>query len=411
MKTTVFYCIGILVIAMSATAFSQYANPATVPLGTAGTYGALAYSGITGSANVNGDIGTVTASIGGAINPSGTNWGAGGTHNTYAQTDLATALDAVLNHRPADATITTGVLGGLTLNHGIYSYGSALDLASNNTLTLDAQGDPAAIFIIKAGSTLTINIGSTVSLINNAVWSNVFWYVGSSATIFSGTTFNGNVLAVTSITLNASATLINARLLAHGGAVTINSAVLPVELVSFTAKANRMNADLRWSTATEVNNYGFEIERCQTTANWAKIGFVTGAGTSNSPRDYSYTDNNLSSGRYTYRLKQIDNNGAFSYHGSVEVKIESAQAFALSQNYPNPFNPTTVISYDLPLAASVKLEVLDLTGRSVKTLVDGMKTAGSHTAIFDASSLASGIYFYRIQAGTFSAIRRIVLLK
>ena len=133
---------------------------------------------------------------------------------------------------------------------------------------------------------------------------------------------------------------------APSGAVSLsNTTVLPVELVSFTGTASGMNANLHWSTATEINNSGFEVQRRQT-ADWAKVGFVAGAGTSNSPRNYSYTDNNLTAGSYSYRLKQIDNNGAFTYGTTVEVAISSApQAFALLQNYPNPFNPSTVISY------------------------------------------------------------------
>jgi hypothetical protein len=188
-----------------------------------------------------------------------------------------------------------------------------------------------------------------------------------------------------------------------------------VELAAFTATANRMNADLHWSTATEVNNYGFEIERRQT-AQWGKVGFVSGAGTSNSPRDYSYTDNNLPAGRYAYRLKQVDNNGAFSYHGSVEVVIGLApQEFALLQNYPNPFNPSTKIQYSLANAAQVSLKVYNVLGLEVATLVNGRQEAGSYTVPFGINTgtlgLSSGVYFYRLEAGSFVSTKKLVLMK
>jgi hypothetical protein len=261
-----------------------------------------------------------------------------------------------------------------------------------------------------------------VSLTGGAVWSNVFWYVGSSATIFDGTTFNGIILAVSSITLNAAATQVTARLLANTGAVGISSNVLPVELVSFTATANRTKAYLRWSTATEVNNYGFEIERSEKlkvkNEKWERIGFVEGGGTSNSPRNYSYADNNLPPGRYAYRIKQIDNNGAFSYHGRAEVEIGSVpEEFALLQNYPNPFNPSTTIRYGLAGQSKVSLIITNVLGQEVAVLENGDQEPGYHEVEWQAN-VVSGIYFYRIDAVTtsdpsirFVQVKKMLLLK
>jgi hypothetical protein len=198
--------------------------------------------------------------------------------------------------------------------------------------------------------------------------------------------------------------------------VTLNGAsVLPVELVSFTATANGMNTNLHWSTATEINNSGFEIQRRQT-GDWAKVGFVAGAGTSNAPRNYSYTDSKLSAGSYAYRLKQIDNNGAFTYGSTVEVAISSAPAaFALSQNYPNPFNPSTVISYSLEKAGMVSLRVYNMLGQEVATLVNGPQEAGVYTVSFNTSKgtlgLSSGVYLYRLEAGSFISTKKLVLMK
>jgi hypothetical protein len=267
-----------------------------------------------------------------------------------------------------------------------------------------------------------------VALTGGALASNVFWQVGSSATIDGD--FRGNILALTAITQNSGSS-INGRALARNSFVTVNgTAVLPVELVSFTGTASGMNANLHWSTATEINNSGFEVQRCQTaqqvevSTDWAKVGFVAGAGTSNAPRNYSYTDNNLSAGSYSYRLKQIDNNGAFTYGTTVEVAISSApQAFALLQNYPNPFNPSTVISYQLPVNSQVTLKVYNLLGQEVATLVNAHQEAGSYTVSFNTNNgaliLSSGVYIYRLvanaipsgQAGSFISTKKLVLMK
>jgi hypothetical protein len=212
------------------------------------------------------------------------------------------------------------------------------------------------------------------------------------------------------------------------GAVTVNAAsVLPVELVSFTATANRLNADLRWSTATEVNNFGFAVER-KVMDNWNKIGFVDGAGTTNVPKEYSFTDNNLSSGKYSYRLKQIDRDGKFEYSKSVEVAIAGTVTteFALLQNYPNPFNPSTQIQYSLQNAAQVSLKVYNVLGNEVATLVNGRQEAGSYTVPFNTNkgtlNLSSGVYLYRLEVtqmrdgasaltGSFVSTKKLILMK
>jgi hypothetical protein len=397
-----------LLTAGTYTAFSLYNNPTPVPLLTAGTYGALSNGGMTGTATVNGDVGSSNSAVGVGIAPTGTNWTTvNNAHNLAAQTDLGLALSNALG-RATDATVTADALGGQVFHRGVYG-GGALDLAGGATLELN--GGATDVFIIKAATSLTINIGSTVSLTGGAVWSNVFWYVGSSATIFSGSTFNGIILAVSDITVNAGATQVTAKLLANTGAVTIGSTVLPVELVSFTATANRMNAILHWSTATETNNYGFEIERRQT-GNWEEVGFVAGAGSSSSPRYYSYTDNNLSPGGYAYRIKQVNKDGSFSYRGSAEVEIASTpQAFALIQNYPNPFNPSTRIQYSLEKAGVVSLKVYNVLGLEVATLVNGHQEAGSYAVSFNALGLSSGVYFYRLEAGSLNSTKKLILMK
>ncbi|MBS1494681.1 MAG: choice-of-anchor J domain-containing protein [Bacteroidetes bacterium] len=175
---------------------------------------------------------------------------------------------------------------------------------------------------------------------------------------------------------------------------------LPVELSSFTSIVNVRNVNLKWSTVFEQNNAGFDIERKAVTSEvWTKIGNVSGNGNSTIARNYSYSDNNLQTGKYNYRLKQIDHNGNFQYYGLAgEVVVGVPSNFALSQNYPNPFNPSTKINYDLPFDSKVSIRIFDMTGREMSQIVNQTQPAGYYTVQFNASSLSSGIYFYSINA-------------
>ncbi len=186
---------------------------------------------------------------------------------------------------------------------------------------------------------------------------------------------------------------------------------LPVELTSFAANIIDENVILNWQTATEVNNYGFEVQRSEVGSQWEKIGFVEGHGNSNSIHEYSFFDNNVTGGAYLYRLKQIDTDGRYEYSKEIEVKIENVTEFSLSQNFPNPFNPTTKIKYSIPNSENVALKVYDMLGREVKTLVDGYKNAGTHEIDFDATELTSGLYFYKIVAGNYSGTRKMMLVR
>lgn len=186
---------------------------------------------------------------------------------------------------------------------------------------------------------------------------------------------------------------------------------LPIELTSFTSSINERNVSLNWSTTSETNNAGFEIQRSSSEI-WTRIGNLTGNGTTSSSCNYSFTDRNLETGIYNYRLKQIDFNGNFQYYYlENEVVIGTPDKFYLSQNYPNPFNPTTKIDYDLPHDGLVRIILYDISGREVYTLVNGTKPAGYYTLEFNANNLSSGIYFYRIIAGEFISAKRMALLK
>jgi spore germination protein YaaH len=189
---------------------------------------------------------------------------------------------------------------------------------------------------------------------------------------------------------------------------------LPVNFNSFTAYNKENSIILKWQTATEVNNYGFQVERKteKVESIWEEIGFVAGSGNSNSPKEYSYTDNSLNnSGKYSYRLKQVDNDGSYEYSSVVEVDYNPVITFELAQNYPNPFNPSTSISYSIPDAEFVNIKVFNLLGEEVATLFNGYMEAGKHTLSFDASKLNSGMYLYKITAGSFTQVKKMLLAK
>jgi len=198
------------------------------------------------------------------------------------------------------------------------------------------------------------------------------------------------------------------------GVGTSQPGALPVELTSFTANLIGSNVELHWITETEVNNYGFEIERASLDShiiNWLKVGFVQGYGNSNSPKEYSYSDTIKRGMKYQYRLKQIDNDGKYSFSSIVSVKFESLNNYTLNQNYPNPFNPSTIITYTIPVSSKVTLTVYDLKGQLITTIVNEFQEAGNYSVYFNASGFSSGIYFYKIQSNNFVKANKMLLLK
>ena len=187
---------------------------------------------------------------------------------------------------------------------------------------------------------------------------------------------------------------------------------LPVELSAFTANFKDDKIVLEWKTETEVNNYGFDIERSTDNSNWMAIVFVEGHGNSNSPKQYNFNDTDIvQSGKYHYRLKQIDNDGTFEYSDVVTVTVGIPVLFALSQNYPNPFNPETRIDYTLPEQQNVSLRVYNILGEMVQELLNEIKPPGSYSVTFNSLNLPSGIYIYRIQTESFAINKKMTFLK
>ncbi len=197
---------------------------------------------------------------------------------------------------------------------------------------------------------------------------------------------------------------------------------LPVQLASFTGSALGSTVQLRWRTISEVNNYGFELEKSHAAPNAYQPvpnSFIPGRGTTTEPQSYAFDEMRVGPGVWYYRLKQIDLDGTIAYHDGVRVEVLLTSvpenglpaSFALHQNYPNPFNPLTTIKFDTPTGGRVILRVLDLLGREVSTIVDEMRPAGQHSVQFDANNFSSGVYLYRLEAGGHSETKRLVLLR
>ena len=210
-----------------------------------------------------------------------------------------------------------------------------------------------------------------------------------------------------------------------------------IKLTLFEGMNTREGVLLNWHTATEINNYGFEIlrfaqndshseypEESGDEESWEKVGFVSGHGNSNSPKEYSFIDDKTSevfknlgglNAVLKYRLKQIDFAGNFEYSKIISVGTENILSqpteFRLEQNYPNPFNPTTSIEYSVPNNEYVTLKVYDILGNEVSELVNEQKSAGNYSVNFNASNLTGGVYIYKIQAGSFNQVRKMILIK
>ncbi len=201
--------------------------------------------------------------------------------------------------------------------------------------------------------------------------------------------------------------------------------LIPVELTSFEGMIVDGNVKLIWATATETNNYGFDVERKNPPLNplqggdFEKIGFVQGHGTTTESQSYFFTDESILSGTYQYRLKQVDYDGSYEYSNIIEVEVGIPTEFSLEQNYPNPFNPTTIIKFTISDLRFTILKIYDVLGNEVATLINEEKEAGIYEVEFDATNITSGIYFYRLTAGdpstssgqSFTATKKMIILK
>lgn len=299
----------------------------------------------------------------------------------------------------ADGTVLEDVVTGLNQVWGI-----AFNTADNNIYWIDSgidkiqKGNVSSLPVSKVDVVSGLT-GNPRGLVIDADNSLIYWTDNTTDDISRATTSGASVTS-----------LISGIPYPQGIAINWNSAV-PVEISSFTSLLNRNSVKLSWTTVMEMNNRGFSIER-KSTGEFKEIAFVSGNGSSNHEINYSFEDRNLQVGSFRYRLKQMDYNGNYEYYNLTnEVIIGVPQQFRLLQNYPNPFNPVTNIEFELPQNSFVELKIFDITGREVSSILNQNLTAGYHKYSFDASGISSGAYFYRINAGSFSDMKKMIVLK
>ncbi|NWG28106.1 MAG: T9SS type A sorting domain-containing protein [Ignavibacteriaceae bacterium] len=192
----------------------------------------------------------------------------------------------------------------------------------------------------------------------------------------------------------------------------IDTTIVPVELTSFYVEANNNTITLKWTTATETNNQGFEILKSNDKRSWEAIAFIDGKGTTTSTKNYKYTDVVSESGIYYYQLKQIDYDGSFNLSKILEVKVVNPFNFKLYQNYPNPFNPSTKIDFEIPYKTNMKIILYDITGSELEILIDKELEPGFYTLSFNAENYSSGIYFYRMTTDKgYTEIKKLTIIK
>lgn len=304
----------------------------------------------------------------------------------------------------------TAAVNGGTLSLSYVAASTALTSCKPTSLSISNDGSVSNIFIattpgnqsvsttpIKVGRFILTNTVSFALLPMNLQWD------------FSGTLVTQ--MKISSANLTNPSNHVN----------LLGNSPLPVELTSFLGKSVNDKVLLNWETASEIRNTGFDIERCTVSngkkSNWSKVAFVKGSGNSNISIKYNYTDKELNSGEYIYRLKQIDVDGSFVYSEEVNVNISLPVVFRLDQNYPNPFNPSTTVKYQIPVESRVTLRIFNAIGEQVAQLFNDVQNAGFHNIQWNASGFGSGLYLVNLVAEStqdgqrFSKTIKIMLVK
>jgi hypothetical protein len=332
----------------------------------------------------------------------------------FVGTKIMTALDIPVTAR----TDSTG-------DDGYFVKGNALPVTNGKFVLIydnvDGDGDPLYVYQFRNASITNANQSELPTEINAIYMQDSTTAIGDYPAIIKvGTPIKriearsaDNTIFAFSINATGIWGTTNTNTLVRRDVAVIDAAnaPVPVELVSFVANVIDGKVNLTWSTATETNNSGFAVERSVNGVEFTQVGFVKGNGTTTERNSYSFVDNGLNAGKYTYRLKQVDFDGTYEYTKSVEVSVGLPTEFSLSQNYPNPFNPSTTINFALPKVSNVKLTIYNALGKEVAILVNGTMEAGNHSTVWNASNNASGMYFFKLEAGNFTSTKKMMLIK
>lgn len=330
-------------------------------------------------------------------------------------TSVSGPNDAAVKSRALDIIADVNLNGGSATIIPTLKIKPSMDPTKFYIETKDTLGNPVAI------DSIILTITGTGTLSTNMVNTNVSG-VSPDVTVTGASNgdiikASGRVLVPGGITYSGLSSVVQLLVLGRTTeAIRTDETswgALPVELSSFTANVFKRDVSLTWETSSEENNSGFDIERkVNGTDNWVKVGNVKGNGTTSNATQYYFSDRNLTTGEYNYRLKQIDYNGNFEYHNLTSlIIIGTPNVFNLYQNYPNPFNPSTTINFDTPTDGVVSLVVFDNSGKEVARILNEFKPAGYHSVNFNASNLSSGVYFYKMTLNGNSQVFKMTLLK
>lgn len=296
---------------------------------------------------------------------------------------------------------------GAPVGHvSVSASGNSLDVEINDTNNdyiiytyAKTNANPAAVRSVQAGLSgyfyidFQVPVAALTTYLGIDMFTTVRFFYGSSA---SGGTINKDYMTGSSVNF-LGLTTTNFSGIYHGGL-----APNPVELTSFTAHVKDQTTLLRWRTATELNNFGFEIERSTEGSAWEMIGFVPGAGTSSSPRSYDHADRDLPrAGTIRYRLRQVDRDGSFEYSPIVQVYPGLSSVQGITGSFPSPARSRTTVNYTVTTPGSISLALHDLAGREVMRVAENNVEAGAYSAMLDVQALPRGMYFLHMrQSGT-----------
>ena len=307
---------------------------------------------------------------------------------------------------------STNVLTGDSLIAGPAGTVTGMQWSDGATVTVNTTANPTAKGVVwTTGST---NGGTTNCMVARALYGKgKVVIVCDSSPADDGTGASGNTLYVGWAYTGTGVAGSHAYLHLNASVWLANETALPVELTSFTSSVNNNNVILNWKTATEVNSFEYQIEKKEASNvdGWQKIGTIKASGNSSSPKSYTFSDNDILTGKYNYRLRMVDNDGSAVYSNVVNTDVVSPARFELGNAYPNPWNPSTTIRYNVPMSSPVTIRVFDAIGREVSTLVNEVKPAGSYQITMNGRGLSSGMYFYQMTAGNFTETKKFIMLK